>query len=287
MGLGAKARPDEEDARVLKGPQPAVDPNHGNTDASNYLAAPAQGSDALSQAPLPALPGGLALNNEFRQLFEFTNGTVKGRLGTCSKFEFQLTLKNVQPGQTQRTLEDLVEEMNPEFRNMPNYPSRGFQVYLSGNGDLPNYREPGNVVFTCSSLIHDSTNRARNWSIRCNGKERMSHEELLCQLDLFWQPNDIVQVTAGMCRLALGFPNAEVHIGQKCDRGDMFEGKAARTGRGRVWSSSASHKNGVSQGLWWGGEYDHADEYVGVVGGDAPKLIMADRRMEWCEPAKR
>jgi hypothetical protein len=221
------------------------------------------------EAPLTALPAAPALTNEFTQLVELTKGTLEARKGTHSAYEFRLTLKDVQPGQTQKTLEALVAEMNSRFGKMPNHPSCGFKVYLSQNGDLPNYEKAGSVVFTCSSLIYDSTERHREVTTTRKGEERSCQEALLSAHGLVQVPNDVVRAVAGMYRLAHGFPDSAAKIGKEHDQGDVFEGKVARTKRG-ISGSAASYQHGVSALRWHG--YVSASVSVGVVGGLSPEL---------------
>jgi hypothetical protein len=235
-------------------------------------AALAQYSRGNLEAAVTALPAAPALAKEFKQLVELTNGTLEARLGTHSAYEFRLTLKDVKPGQTQKTLEALVAEMNAKFPTVKNFPLSGFKVYLSQNGDLPNYKEAGNVVFTCSSLIHDSTNRHRNQTTRLDGEERISQEALLSKLGLVEQPNDVVRAVAGMVRLANGFPAEQSDIGTKRDKGDVFDGKVARTKRGPSSGSAASYPSGVSDGSCWLDGGVAYDACVGVVGGLSPEL---------------
>ena len=221
------------------------------------------------EAPLTALPAAPALTNEFTQLVALTNGTLEARVGTHSAYEFRLTLKDVQPGQTQAKLEALVADMNSRFEKMPNYPSCGFKVYLSQNGDLPNYEKAGSVVFTCSSLIQGSTSRHREKTITLDGQERISQEALLSAHGLVQVPNDVVRAVAGMYRLAHGFPDSAAKIGKEHDQGDVFEGKVARTKRG-ISGSAASDQSGVYGGYWDVDDRAYGD--VGVVGGRSPEL---------------
>ena len=206
----------------------------------------------------------------FKQLMGLENGKLEARQGPHSAFEFRLTLKNVQPGQTQEILEALVAEMNAKFPGMENFPSSGFEVYLANNGDLPNYQEAGNVVFTCSSLIHDSTDRHREKTITHNGEARISQEALLSKHGLVEQPNDVVRAIAGMFRLAKGFPDKQEYIETERDQGDMYEGKVARTKQGPSSGSAASYLYGVRGSVW--GVRGIADVNVGVVGGLSPEL---------------
>jgi hypothetical protein len=215
---------------------------------------------------LPEVP---ALANEFKQLVELTNGTLEARPGLHSKFEFRLTLKDVQPGQTQEKLEALVAEMNARFETMTNYPSCGFKVYLSRNGDLPNYEMAGDVVFTCSSLIADSTNRDRIKTITFNGEERISQQALLASHGLVEQPIDAIRAIAGMLRLKEGFPNKQEYIGTNRDQGDMFDGMVARGKQGSSSGSAASYQDGVA-GFWRA--VVRASDNVGVFGGLSPEL---------------
>jgi hypothetical protein len=160
--------------------------------------------------------------------------------------------------------------MNAKFPAMKNSPSCGFKVYLSQNGDLPNYKKAGNVVFTCSSLIHDSTERHRKDTITLNGEERISQEALLSAHGLVQVPNDVVRAVAGMYRVAQGFPDTQGDIGTERDKGDVFEGKVARTKRGSSSGSAASYQGGVDGTYWDGSDNAHVD--VGVVGGLSPEL---------------
>jgi hypothetical protein len=219
---------------------------------------------------LNALPEVPALAKEFEQLVELANGTLEARPGRHSKFEFRLTLKDVQPGQTQEKLEALVAEMNALFPAMKNYPSCGFQVYLSKNGDLPNYKEAGNVVFTCSSLIDDSTNRYWDQTIAFNGEKIISQQALLARHGLVEQPIDVIRAMAGMLRSKEGFPEKQGEIGTKSDRGDMFDGMIARSKKGSSSGSAASCQLGVNDSYW--GDVDVARDDVGVVGGLSPEL---------------
>ena len=232
-------------------------------------------SESKLVAALQTLPAPPALTDEFQQLVQLANGTLEARLGTHSAFEFRLTLNDVQPGQTQEKLEALVEEMNKKFQSMANYPREGWQVYLSGNGDLPNYEEAGDVVFRCSSLIADSTNRHRSQTITLDGQKRISHEDLLSQHGLVEEPNDVVRVMAGMFRLAHGFPANKDDIGTERDKGDVFEGKLARTKQGSSSGSAASCQDGVYDFFW--DDNDFAYAHVGVVGGLSPELKKLDR----------
>ncbi len=77
---------------------------------------------------------------------------------------------------------------------MKNYPDCGFFAHLSHNRDLPKYKEGGDIVFTCPSIIKDSTNRHRSEEITYEGKPRSSHEALLVLLGLEEQPNNIARV---------------------------------------------------------------------------------------------
>lgn len=220
---------------------------------------------------LNALPAARAFATEFKQLVELANGTLEARPGRYSKFEFRLTLKDVQPGQTQEKLEALVNEMNARFPDMKNYPSRGFKVYLSHNGDLPNYEKAGDVVFTCSSLIADSANRDRNQTITFNGEERISQEALVRSYGLVEQPIDVIRTMAGMLRLKEGFPNKEQDIATERDQGDMFNGMVARGKQGSSSCSAASYQDGVNGFDIWTVRDDAFDD-VGVVGGLSPEL---------------
>jgi hypothetical protein len=219
---------------------------------------------AAASNALPEVP--------FEQLFELTNGTLTARPGPHSTFEFQLTLKNVQPGQTQEKLEALVAEINARLLSMKSYPSCGYQVYLAYNDDLPNYEEAGDVVFTCSSLIHDSTDRHRDQTITRDGQRRISQEALLSQHGLVEQPNDVVRAIAGMFRLAEGFPDKEEDICTERDQGDVFKGKIARTKQGSSSGSVASYPTGVS-GRSCSDAFPYA--HVGVVGGLSTQLKKA------------
>lgn len=202
----------------------------------------------------------------FKLIKVLQNGTLEARDGLYSKFEFRLTLKDVQPGKTQEKLEALVAEMNTQFSAMDNCPLCGFKVFLSRNGDLPNYTEANNLVFTCSSLIDDSTNRARNFTTTGNDGMRISHEALLSAHELVQVPNDVVRAVAGMFRVARGFPLNQNDIGTESDDGDVFEGKVART---KGWGSSspfaASYPHGVTAEDWL--LNDFPNRHVGVVGG--------------------
>jgi hypothetical protein len=226
----------------------------------------------MARAPESNLAGALKTLPEvpFKQLVDLNNGTLEARKGTHSAYEFRLTLKDVQPGQTQKTLEALVAEMNSRFEKMPNYPSCGFKVYLSQNGDLPNYEKAGSVVFTCSSLIYDSTDRHREKTITLDGQERTSQEALLSEHGLVQVPNDVVRAVAGMYRIAHGFPDSPAKIGREHDKGNVFEGKVARTKRGSSSGSAASYPYGVFDNYW--DVLDCADVHVGVVGGLSPEL---------------
>jgi hypothetical protein len=273
MGPGATKQQKEVIAAVSD--NPALTDVFANMlkEVGNDPAALAQSSRGNLEAALTALPAGPALATEFKQLVELTNGTLEARLGTHSAYEFRLTLKDVQPGQTQETLEALVAEMNEQFPAMKNYPSCGFKVDLSQNGDLPRYNEAGNVVFTCSSLIRDSTNRHRKDTITLNCEERISQEALLSAHGLVQVPNDVVRVVAGMYRVAQGaqgFPDTQGDIGTERDKGDVFEGKVARTKRGSSSGSAASSLNGVDDSYW--DDVDFAFANVGIVGGLSPEL---------------
>jgi hypothetical protein len=272
MGPGATEQQKEVIAAVLDNPVLADVSAKMPKEVGNDPAALAQYSRGNLEAALTALPAAPALTNEFTQLVELTKGTLEARKGTHSAYEFRLTLKDVQPGQTQKTLEALVAEMNSRFPTMKNFPSSGFKVYPSQNGDLPNYNEAGNVVFTCSSLIHNSTNRHRNQTTRLNGEERISQEALLASLGLVEQPNNVVRVIAGMYRIAHGFPDSPAKIGREHDKGNVFEGNVARTKRGSSSGSAASYPDGVDVGYGWRGEDDALDVLVGVVGGLSPEL---------------
>lgn len=248
-------------AAVLKNPEVANVFAKMLKEVGNDPTALAQYSRGTLEAALTALPAAPALTNEFQPLVKLTHGTLEARLGTHSAYEFRLTLKDVQPGQTQAKLEALVEEMNARFEKMPNYPSCGFKVYLSWNGDLPNYEEAGDVVFTCSSLIRHS-----------KGKVRILQEDLLSGHGLDQVPNDVARAVAGMYRVAQGFPDTQGHIGTERDKGDVFEGGVARTKRGSSSGSAASCQYGVQgrDGFWFdqGLSFDN----VGVVGGLSPEL---------------
>ena len=252
---GATEQQKEVIAAVLDNPALARVLANMLKEVGNDPAALAQysgGNLAGARKTLPEVP--------FRQLVELANGTLEARVGTYSAYEFRLTLKDVQPGQTQEKLEALVAEMNARFERMTNYPSCGFKVYLSENGDLPTYQEAGDVVFTCSSLIHDSTNRHRNQTTRLDGEERISQEALLTSLGLVEQLNDVVRVIAGMFRLAKGFPYTQ---------GDVFDGNVARTKRGSSSGSAHSSQDGVGGNL----NGPAALNYIGVVGGHTPRIV--------------
>jgi hypothetical protein len=206
----------------------------------------------------------------FKQLMGLKNGTLEARKGPHSAFEFRLTLRDVQPGQTQKTLEALVAEMNEKFPAMKNCPLSGFKVYLANHGDLPNYEKAGDVVFRCSSLIQGSTCRNRKETITLNGEERISQEALLSKLGLVEQPNGVVRAIAGMFRLAKGFPDKQEYIGTERDQGDVFEGKVARTKQGPSSGSAASYRSGVYDRYWT--DFDRALVDVGFVGGLSPEL---------------
>ena len=208
--------------------------------------------------------------SKFEQLVELYHGTLEAREGIASEFEFRLTLNIVQPSRMQEKLDALVTEINAKFRIMNNHPLCGFKVYLSKNGDLPDYEEAGNVVFTCTSLIYDSTNRHRTDSITCNNEDRISQESLLTAHDLYQVPNDVVRAVAGMYRIAQGFPDDMDVIGTEGDNGDMFKGKVARTKRGPSSGSAASSKYGID-GRRWVNECD-PNVSVGYVGGHPPVL---------------
>ena len=208
--------------------------------------------------------------SEFEQLVELYHGTLEAREGIASEFEFRLTLKNVQPSRMQEQLEALVMEINSRFRTLNNHPSSDFKVYLSKNRDLPDYEEAGDVVFTCTSLIHDSTNRHRTNTITRNDGERTSQEALLSEYDLVEVPNDVVRAVAGMYRIAQGFPDDMDVIGTEGDNGDMFKGKVARTKRGPSSGCAASSKDGID-GRRWVHDWDPAMS-VGYVGGHPPEL---------------
>ena len=270
MGPGATEQQKEVIAAVLDNPRVADVFAKILKEVGNDPAALAQHSRGNLEAALTALPAAPALAEEFKQLVALTNGTLEARKGTHSAYEFRLTLKDVQPGQTQAKLEALVEEMNARFEKMPNYPSCGFKVYLSGNRDLPNYEKAGSVVFTCSSLIHDSTERHREVTTTRNGEERCSQEALLSAHGLFQVPNDVVRAVAGMYRLAHGFPDSLAKIGKEHDQGDVFKGKVARTKRGSSSGSAASYRYGVCVDGW--GVFVNANDIVGVVGGLSPEL---------------
>ena len=273
MGPGATEQQREVVAAVLDNPEIAkflAKMLKMLKEVGDDPAALAQYSRGNFEAAVTALPAAPALAHEFQPLMSLNNGTLEARPGLKSAFEFRLTLKDVKPGQTQKTLEALVAEMNAPFPTMKNFPLSGFKVYLSQNGDLPNYKEAGNVVFTCSSLIHDSTNRHRNQTTRLNGEERISQEALLASLGLVEQPNDVVKVIAGMVRLANGFPAKQSDIGTKRDQGDVFDGKVARTQRGSSSGSAASCRHGVRDSFWNGRDLAYA--LVGVVGGLSPEL---------------
>ena len=269
MGPGATEQQKEVLAAVLDNPVLADVFAKMLKEVGNDPAALAQYSRGNLEAALTALPAAPALAEEFKQLVALTNGTLEARVGTHSAYEFRLTLKDVQPGQTQAKLEALVEEMNARFEKMPNYPSCGFKVYLSENRDLPNYGKVGNVVFTCSSLIQGSTSRDREKTITLDGQERISQEALLSEHGLVQVPNHVVRAVAGMYRVAQGFPDTEGHIGTERDTGDVFEGKVARTQRGSSSGSAASYPDGVVD-RWF--DDDVADDDVGVVGGLSPEL---------------
>jgi hypothetical protein len=223
---------------------------------------------AAARETLPEVP--------FGPFMDLRNGTLEHRCGAHSTYEFQLTLKNVQPGQTQKRLEDLVAEMNKKFPKLPNYPRHGFKVHLAENGDLPNFKEAGDVVFSCSSLINGSTNRHRTERIILDDKARSSQQDLLSKLELVWQPNDLVRALAGMFRLAKGFPAKQEDIGTKRDQGDVFEGMIARTKRGRYSSTVMSYRQSITG---YGSQLiDLAHFRIGVVGGHPPKLKKSDPR---------
>jgi hypothetical protein len=221
-----------------------------------------------------SLPPEPALSYTFRELVKLHHGTLEARVGTRSTYVFRLTLEDVKPDQTQNKLEALVEEINGNFHTLPNYPSvRGFKVYLSGNGDLPNYDRAGNVVFTCSSVIYDSQDRDLKETTYSRGIEhRSSQQALLSDLGLVEQPNDVVRVIAGMFRIAWGFPVNQKDIGTQCDRGDVFAGKLARTKQGPRSGCVATHDDGVFGSLWNLRIEAHPD--IGCVGGDPAKLII-------------
>jgi hypothetical protein len=247
----------------VKGMLAAVYPELKRASESNLVAA------------LQTLPAPPALTKEFQPLVQLNNGTLEARQGTHSAFEFRLTLKNVQPGQTQEKLEALVAEINERFPSMQNVPSCGFKVYLSKNGDLPQYSEAGNVVIKYSSLITDSTTRHRDQTITHHGEKRISQKALLSQHGLVEVANDVVRVNAGMYRLAHGFPANKDDIGTERDKGDVFEGKVARTKEGSSSGSAASYQYGVDVDRWLDGDRAHARD--GVVGGLSPEFEKLDR----------
>jgi hypothetical protein len=228
-------------------------------------------------ATLPKVP---ALTEEFKTLLTLTHGTFAARTGVHSTYEFQLTLTGVEPGKTQEKLEALVEEMHAQFPKMKNYPEFGFRVNLSGNRDLLNYTERGDITFTCSSILKDSTNRHWSEEIPYKGKRRSSQKAFLAELGLQEQPVDIVRVMGALWWLVQKeFPTEQEMMGcLKKDSGDPrdpFEGRVARTKKGSSYDSAASFRDGVY-------DYHHTIyafpfDRVGAVGGPRPQFIKRDR----------
>ncbi len=229
---------------------------------------------------LPAVPAGAQpnqphLTSEYQVFADLANGTLEVRQGTHSAYECRLTLKAVEPGKTQEKLEALVQEMNAMFLSLANYPMRGWKVYLSGNQDLPNYAEAGDIVITMTSLITDSTNRHRSQTVSINGEERISQEALLTKLGLDEVNNDFVRAMAGMFRLKRGFPPSQGDVGTERDSGDLFEGKVARSKKGPSSGSARSLPFGVVDNGWFDRAPACADVKVGVVGGVSLRLERA------------
>ena len=220
---------------------------------------------ALPAVPAGAQPNQPHLTSEYQVFADLANGTLEVRQGTHSAYECRLTLKAVEPGKTQEKLEALVQEMNAMFLSLANYPMRGWKVYLSGNQDLPNYAEAGDIVITMTSLITDSTNRHRSQTVSINGEERISQEALLTKLGLDQVNNDFARAMAGMFRLKRGFPASREEIGTELDLGDLFEGRWVRTKMGSDSGSVKSYRD------WLGGSLTNAHGQprasIGVVGG--------------------
>ena len=219
---------------------------------------------------LPAVPAGAQpnqphLTSEYQVFADLANGTLEVRQGIHSAYECRLTLKAVEPGKTLEKLKALVEEMNTIFPFLANYPEGGWYVYLSGNWDLPNYADAGDLAITTTSLITDSTNRHRSQTVSINGEERISQEALLTKLGLDQVNNDFARAMAGMFRLKRGFPASREEIGTELDLGDLFEGRWVRTKMGSDSGSVKSYRD------WLGGSLTNAHGQprasIGVVGG--------------------
>jgi hypothetical protein len=230
------------------------------------------------------LPQVRVLTREFRTLLTLNNGIFAARQGLNSTYEFQLTLTDVEPGATQKKLELLVTEMNAQFPNMKNYqctklrPETGFQVRLSSIRDLPTYDERGDITFTCSSMLNDSTNRHRSKDITSGSESRISQEAFLRHLRLEEQPNNIVKVMGGLWWLAQGefpTPYETIGFGNRGDPRDPFEGGAVRTHKGQYSGDAVTHPYGIGSRFYV--DTGHADPSVGIVGGPPPKFKKRER----------
>jgi hypothetical protein len=230
-----------------------------------------QGAPATS-----ALPGASqhVLTNEFQVYTELTHGKLEVRQGTYGTYECRLTLKEVQPGETQERVEALVDEMNGRFSLLPNCPIN-WKVYLSGNNDLPSVDKAGNLVVTFTPLVADSTGRHRSQAVTVGNEKRESQKGLLATQGLPEVKNDFVRVAVGMFRLAKGFPDNMDDVGTERDKGDLLEGKVVRTESGSSSGSAGSFQRGVYVLNWHG--YDRARADVGVAGGASPAPKNADR----------
>ena len=242
--------------------------------ASAYpeLTHPCKGQLATACSAIPEVPAAQQpeLTGNFRVFAERAHGRLEVRRGTLSAYECRLTLKDVEPGKTQKKVEALVEEMNKAFASLPNYPKDGWKVHLSANRDFPNYDHAGDIVITLTSPITDSTNRHRSETVTANRQERISQERLLSRLGLEEVKNHFARVAAGLFRLSKGFPADPNYIGTKHDPGNLFEGQIVRTERGPSSGSAASYQDGIRGG--WCGASGAADADIGVVGGSSPEL---------------
>lgn len=245
------------------------------------------GSEAAGNLHLPCLRGlsrEFVLTREFQPLVDLCHGMIEVKQGTCSAYNFRVTLRAGNAFRAQQTLEAFVDEMNAQFPAMRNYPQK-FCVGLSGNSDMERFLSSehcasgGDVRFTCSSLIWDSTYRHHYLVTEHNGKERTPWAKLLAEYNLNEVPNDIVRAVVGGWRLARGFPARAYDIGTEHDCGDLLGGMVTHTAWGRYSSSVATYRGGVL-----GFKYkmpsslmNGACPYAGVVGGsvEAPGIAFA------------
>jgi hypothetical protein len=231
----------------------------------------------LPKAPgLAIRPNTPQLTNQFETIISSANALFEARLdGILSTYQFRLTLRGVNPGKTQEKLEEFVEELNVGIRQMRNRPE-GFSVKLCFHGDLPIYDRPGDVRFTCSSIIRNSTGRHFSDSISTKaGDTRISQLELLARFEIYPQPIDICRAIVGSWWLAQRtFPNdAEIGVGPSAKVGDprdAFEGMIGRSQAGPYCLNTASFPNRVEH---WAGDREGAHERIGVVGGPLAEFI--------------